>query len=109
MGYSIFTYKTIRSKAVPAHPVPNICYVPTEHSLLFDKTDHTFHGTPVRPTSGFGLANSFGNACPHPEEVQADIAAARNALSDQQLLIVSVYGSGETEQEICDDYAIRQC
>ena len=105
MGYSIFTYKTIRSKAVPAHPVPNICYVLIEHSLLFDKTDHSFHGTPVRPTSGFALANSFGNACPNPEEVQIDIAAARNALSDQQLLIVSVYGSGETEQEICDDYA----
>ena len=105
MGYGIFTYKTIRSEASPTHPLPNISYVPMPKELSQIDLGTSYVARSEQPQDNFALANSFGNGSLEPEIMQADIAEARAALSDRQLLIVSIYGSGETQAALCRSYA----
>ncbi len=80
MGFDIFTYKTILAHPRTILPFPNL------HVIDADPTSLT-------------LANSIGMGCGDPESVARDIAKAKRALSVGQILMVSVYGEGETLSE----------
>lgn len=106
LGFDILTYKTIRRQAYPTHPLPNIVHV--EASKLFDYSDlqtaiYTKNNT--EKVSRIAISNSFGNGCLEPIMIMQDIAFAKNALVEGQVLIVSVYGEGDSLSEMSQDFA----
>ena len=62
MGFDIVTYKTIRSKPHPAHPLPNMIYVETKGSLNLSRAQETLIQAQLPPKDMTSLAvtNSFG-------------------------------------------------
>ncbi|HXW86531.1 MAG TPA: tRNA-dihydrouridine synthase [Candidatus Bathyarchaeia archaeon] len=106
-GYAVFTYKTIRTSFCPIFS-PVLYHVNIDHQLTPDDIGkkYTVNG-PVSihdNSSIIAVTNSFGiNSQNHAETIQ-DIAQARAALSEEQILIVSIYGSGKNEQEQIADF-----
>ncbi len=98
MGFDILTYKTMRSRPVASHPVPNV--------VMVQVTGSTATQIFVEPQEigDLGITNSFGNPSRDAAYLQEDILRARNALGQGQVLIVSVFGTGETLQEVSEDY-----
>ncbi|MGY1709594.1 dihydroorotate oxidase [Geodermatophilus sp. SYSU D00758] len=95
-GYSVLTYKTVRSRAHEPNPRPNWTFAPRETASLppgasaevvSDPWDWVAPGTPAVST-----VNSFGVPSPAPEEWMPDLERSLAALADDQLLLVSVMG-----------------
>lgn len=106
LGFDVLTYKTIRRQAYPTHPLPNIVHV--ECGKLFDYSDlKEFLFTKEIPEKGdkIAISNSFGNGCLEPIVVMQDIAFAKNSLAKGQVLIVSVYGEGDSLASMSQDFA----
>jgi len=106
LGFDIPTYKTIRSYEHPSHPLPNVMFVETKGELTRDQM-----GGVVAPLSGepnemeqLAITNSFGNPSRSLDYLQMDIHLATHALEKGQVLIVSVFGTGETRQELQEDF-----
>lgn len=97
MGYDVLTYKTIRSHAQDAHPLPNILPVAIHPSGYAEPLE-------TMPTSvvDLSITNSFGNPSKGADYLMEDIARAKKSLKRGQILIVSVFGSGE---KLAEDYA----
>lgn len=106
LGFGIFTYKTIRSVAAPAHPLPNIGYIHCDKQLSPDDLHSPFVTSNKIQTNSIGIANSFGNASFDGNIMAQDIAQAKKALSKQQLLIVSVYGTQQKDRTLVADYLL---
>ena len=106
LGYNIITYKTVRSSAYQGHQKPNVCHVAIDHMLTRDEIKKTFHAKDSAPElpAQLAISNSMGMGCLDHEWVKQDIAKARASIGDGQLLIVSVFGSGENEQAVVDDF-----
>lgn len=91
-GCGVVTYKSVRSKPATRHPEPNIGYLSTTEQLtrsslatgLAASTDYILE----QPIS---IANSYGVESAGQSEIIEDITLARNALSSDQLFIVSIY------------------
>jgi dihydroorotate dehydrogenase len=107
LGFDILTYKTIRRQAYPAHPSPNIVHVKT--NKLFDYSDlqEAIYTEKIteKANNRIAISNSFGNSCLEPIVIMQDIAFAKNALVEGQVLIVSVYGEGDSLSAISKDFA----
>lgn len=107
LGFDVLTYKTIRCQAYPTHPLPNIVHV--ECKKLFDYSDLKevlfTKEKPEKITGKIAISNSFGNGCVEPGVVMQDIAFAKNSLVEGQVLIVSVYGEGDSLQSMSQDFA----
>jgi dihydroorotate dehydrogenase len=107
LGFDVLTYKTIRRQAYPTHPLPNI--VPVECEKLFDYSDLKevlfTRDKPEKINDKIAISNSFGNGCLEPMVVMQDIAFAKNSLAEGQVLIVSVYGEGESLPSMSQDFA----
>jgi dihydroorotate dehydrogenase len=95
-GYSVLTYKTVRSRAHAPNPQPNWAFVPRETVSLppgaaaevtSDLWDWVDPGSP-----GVSTVNSFGVPSLAPEEWMADLERSLAVLDDDQLLLVSVMG-----------------
>lgn len=99
-GFDIITCKTIRSKQFPAHPFPNVTM------LVPGNLQDTMIATTESPRNprGRALANSIGNALGPFDETMAMLAQARRSLLTGQIMVVSVYGAGETEEEVVNDF-----
>lgn len=106
LGFDVLTYKTIRRRATPSHPLPNIVYLAKETVLSEWDLDKPLY-TQENPISAekIAISNSFGNGCLEPEILIQDIAFAKNSLSEGQVLIVSVYGEGESLEAIATEFA----
>jgi dihydroorotate dehydrogenase (NAD+) catalytic subunit len=104
LGVDILTYKTIRRRAHPTHPLPNIVYVNCESQLHESDLDKLVY-TRQLARDKIAISNSFGNGCLEPEILIQDIAFAKNSLSEGQILIVSVYGEGETLAALATEFA----
>ena len=106
LGFDVLTYKTIRNQAYPTHPLPNIVHLECEK--LFDCSDlkETLFtkDTPEKISHKIAISNSFGNGCLEPIVVMQDIAFAKNSLAEGQVLIVSVYGEGDSLQSMSKDF-----
>ena len=106
MGFDIVTYKTIRSKTHPAHPLPNMIYVDTKGDL-----DQSRHGeTLVRSLDApkemktLAATNSFGIPSRDEAFLIEDIARANRALAPGQVMIVSVVGTHREGEDYLEDF-----
>ncbi len=108
LGFNVLTYKTICGNNNVAHPFPNICYVSSDRQLTHDDIGKIFYAITIMPKQpeDITISNSLGCPCGDPEWVAHDIAQARAALHEGQVLIVSVLGQGATLQDIAQDFAV---
>ena len=107
-GYSVLTYKTVRSRAHEPNAQPNWTFAPRETTSLppgaaaevtSDPWDWVAPGAPDVST-----VNSFGVPSLAPEEWMADLERCLAVLDDDQLLLVSVMGEGDGTG-LVDDFA----
>ncbi len=107
MGFDIVTYKTIRSKVHPAHPVPNMIYVDTKGSLSYSRANETLVQAKNPPPDMASLAatNSFGIPSMGADYLVKDIAATNVSLSPGQVMIVSVVGTPREGEDFIGDFA----
>ena len=110
LGYSLLTYKTVRSRPWKAHPEPVLARLrpvgqtdPSSSTpLVVDR------GIDWSPSAELSSANSVGLPSPHPEQWREDVRRARESLGQGQVLIVSVVGTPETGdavEQLADDFA----
>jgi dihydroorotate dehydrogenase len=105
LGFSIFTYKTVRSCPSDAHPLPNICYVDGSREITRETINSVVVEQEHFQENKAAFANSFGNNCYDWQWLQEDIAYARSCLKEGQLLFVSVYGTEQTDCDEAQDFA----
>lgn len=112
LGYSILTYKTVRSCEHPAHPAPVLARL--EYTSKGDNISsqqfigHSDPGNTLPAT--LSSANSVGLPSYHPKFWREDVRRARAFMGDGQILVVSVVGtskSGDSTEQLADDFA--QC
>ena len=107
MGFDVVTYKTIRSRAHPAHPLPNMVYVDTRGDLTEERTREKLFVTSKAPKTLKELAatNSFGIPSKDPDYLIEDIAKAQAGLGRGQAMIVSVVGTPRPGEDYAEDFA----
>lgn len=98
LGFDIVTYKTIRSKKHPAHPLPNMIYVQKEMEVARQIA------APVHDIAHLGVTNSFGMPSKSAEFLMEDIPKAQSSLKSGQVMIVSVVGSTDAEKPFVEDF-----
>lgn len=104
-GFDLVTYKTIRSHYAPIVS-PHVYPVNCDSCLSYDDIGARYYASQQNSCSATrAITNSFGINCAHPDEVVADIAQARQSLHEGQVLIVSVYGSGDSVEHQAADFA----
>lgn len=106
LGFDVLTYKTIRRYSYSSHPLPNIVYLNKDTLLSETDLDRPIY-TQDKPVSveKIAISNSFGNGCLAPDVLIQDIKFAKSALLEGQVLIVSVYGEGESLEAIATEFA----
>ena len=106
LGYDVLTYKTVRSIPFPAHRLPNISYVSIDKQLSKEDMGTQAFQYESAPSNieQLAIANSFGNASFEPRIMFYDITQARTALTEGQILIVSVFGTEQTERTLIEDF-----
>ncbi len=105
-GWDLLTYKTVRSSARECYPPPNWVFVDTDDG---SGPVYAMEDLP-EDFSTISSAVCFGMPSMPPEFWREDIARAKAALSEGQMLIVSVVASPESDWDVvqvADDYA--QC
>lgn len=105
LDYSIFTYKTIRSHYQPIFS-GDIYLVDKEEQLTKKDLNSKFKllNRSVDSYDKLAITNSFGINSLDPESTIKDISKAKAELSEGQVLIVSIYGSGNTKQDQIKDF-----
>jgi dihydroorotate dehydrogenase len=107
-GYSVLTYKTVRSRAHEPNDQPNWVFARRETRSLppgaaaevtADPWDWVPPGAPEVST-----VNSFGVPSLAPEEWLPDLERSLAAVGEDQLLLVSVMGEGDGT-DLVDDFA----
>ncbi|MGY1793873.1 dihydroorotate oxidase [Geodermatophilus sp. SYSU D00525] len=100
-GFSVLTYKTVRSRAHEPNVQPNWTFAPRPpgDAVVSDPWDWVEPGSP-----GVSTVNSFGVPSPAPEEWMADLERSLAAVDADQLLLASVMGSGDGPA-LVDDFA----
>ncbi len=106
LGFDIPVYKTIRSFAHNAHPLPNVLYVDTKDGLLGSITNEAVRVAARKPLriEDISITNSFGNPSQSPKVLIADIDKAKRALSKGQVLVVSVFGTEHGGIGLVEDF-----
>lgn len=101
LGYDILTYKTVRSRQRDCYPMPNL--LPVQAGQLAAaaqvQADSEMRGS---------WAISFGMPSQDPSVWMPDVRRAREMLSRDKLLSVSVVATPEPDwslQQVADDYA----
>ncbi len=98
LGFDLVTYKTIRSKAHPSLPLPNVVFIESEGPLqpTGDQSVFLREEEPTLPAQ-LGITNSFGMPSRGPGFLIYDIHRAKALLQPHQVLIVSVVGCDPDE------------
>ncbi len=102
LGWSVLTYKTVRSCARSCYAPPNL--VPVSNERLRGDETEVWESEHMEGT----WAVSFGMPSQAPDVWRRDIRYAREGLATGQLLVVSVVGTvqpGWTLDDLTDDYA----
>ncbi|MDN4481809.1 tRNA-dihydrouridine synthase [Demequina muriae] len=103
-GFDVNVYKTVRSRAMPAHPFPNTLAVRVDGdlcaepgvTLLVDGDLDTAHS----------ISNSYGVPSPDPDQWQPDMAAAAASAANGQVLVGSCQGTRDGDDTaLIADYA----
>ena len=108
LGFDLLTYKTIRSRARLAHPLPNWLHLEEQKGSASDaaplRTADTVPSSPLTATA----AGSIGMPSSPPEVWRRDIRKCRARLRPGQVMIVSVVGTADAatnEAAFIDDFA----
>jgi len=98
-GCDVLTYKTIRSKAVVAHELPNIAFICSNKQITKTQIGDEIIASKKYSNNNnlIAIANSFGNASFDKNTTHEDIIRAKKYLISGQILIVSVYGESVCE------------
>lgn len=111
LGFDIITAKTVRTRQVPAHPLPNAVYLPElREPLKVGGLPRSICGVPDLPDENvatISLANSFGVPSPDPKDWREDLQTALGVLNRGQMLIASVTGTGTASKpgdDLIGDY-----
>ncbi len=97
LGFDLVTYKTIRSKQHPAHPLPNMIFVDVEHPSAKKREKPSI-------LEDLAVTNSFGMPSMSPEFLMEDIPRAESYLKPGQAMIVSVVGTPRPDVDFCQDF-----
>jgi dihydroorotate dehydrogenase (NAD+) catalytic subunit len=103
LGYSLLTYKTVRTAAHAALPHPNLLHCRPGNPAVVEPAPRPLD--PGRVT----WAVSIGLPSAEPAEWRADVSRAKSRLRPGQMLIVSVVGTpapGAPQEQLADDYAL---
>ena len=107
-GYSVLTYKTVRSRAHEPNAQPNWVFAARQTRPLppgaaaevtADPWDWVPPGSPEVST-----VNSFGVPSLPPDEWMADLERSLAAVEDDQLLLVSVMGEADAATGLVEDF-----
>lgn len=101
LGYDVLTYATVTSAFRPAYPLPNIRLVESREQAAVALRRPHMNGAVT-------LAVSLGMPSMEPDVWRKDVRRAKDALSQGQLLIVSVAGAlppGGDPESLIADYA----
>jgi dihydroorotate dehydrogenase len=106
-GFDLAAYKTVRTRAVPAHQWPNVLPVNTEKKLSLQQAQE---GVTVaqKYDPRIGITNSFGVPSAEKEVWQKDLASAVKSARKGQVVIGSFQGThrdGISTEEYIADYA----
>lgn len=107
LGFDVVTYKTIRSKQHPSHPLPNMIYVDTHGTVAVEgETARPADQTKTLPKEIEQLAvtNSFGMPSMPSDFLMQDIARAQSCLKPGQAMIVSVVGTPRPNENFKEDF-----
>jgi dihydroorotate dehydrogenase (NAD+) catalytic subunit len=102
LGYGLLTYKTVRTRARPAFPQPNIVFCHLGDPCVAEPAPRR-----VDP-AGVTWAASLGLPSPDPGEWRADVMRAKSKIRPSQALIVSVAGTPIPDggpEALADDFA----
>lgn len=107
-GFDLCVYKTVRTKAYPCHPWPNVLGVKIKGDLTLDRSQKKLIAQSIyhEPLS---ITNSFGVPSMEPDFWQKDMADAVQAAGDGQVLIGSFQGSkkeGGSANDLIQDYVL---
>ena len=103
LGFSVLTYKTVRSSARKCYTTPNLTPVQT------GQLDGSPGTLPASNKLTDSWAVSFGMPSKEPSIWRADVESTRRRLPQEKLLAISVVGTmqpGWTIDELADDYAL---
>lgn len=98
LGFDIPIYKTIRSRAHPCHPLPNMVYVDTHGAVA------QIVSRPSTHIEELAVTNSFGMPSMTPSFLLEDIPRANASLAKGQVLVVSVVGSQRSDCTFLEDF-----
>lgn len=107
-GFSICTYKTVRTQSFPSYPFPNVVYVDAPEKLDPVKTPSLKVKYKNITLEKISITNSFGVPSKDPKFWQEDVKSALAHEKKGQLLILGFMGTvrkNQTEQEFIDDFA----
>lgn len=106
-GFSVLTYKTVRSEYFPCHPFPNVVVVDAPEKLDPFKT----HALKVKYNDSdlekISITNSFGVPSKDPKFWQNDVERALKYEKKGQLLILAFMGTvrkNQTEAKFVEDF-----
>jgi dihydroorotate dehydrogenase len=110
LGFDLLTYKTVRSRARIAHPVPNWLFLDDTMELVRGSAVAPLLTTRAIPAVPFAAtaAGSIGMPSSSPEIWRGDIRRCRARLRPEQVMIVSVVGTADaetTQQQIVNDFS----
>jgi dihydroorotate dehydrogenase (NAD+) catalytic subunit len=103
LGYGLLTYKTVRTQARAAFPVPNLAFCRLDDPTIIEPPPRRLDPAAVTWTVSFGMPSA------EPEAWRADVKRARARLGRNQLLIVSVAGTPAADgdgDQLAGDYAL---
>lgn len=109
-GYDIITYKTIRSSEKEGYQAPHMFSIDTASlagwspgdTIVLSDTEHAEYNQQKEIFDT--ITNSYGISSKKPIETVLDIQQSKSLLHPNQMLIVSIYGSGNTKKEIINDF-----
>jgi len=95
LGYDLLFYKTIRSRAHPGHPLPNIIFLNEPKQLSPTSLPPTLTKSVTVPDYNvLAITNSFGMPSRDPHYLLNDIPLANSLVKKGQVVVVSIVGSG---------------
>jgi len=104
LGFDLLVYKTVRTVAVPCHPHPNCLYLDLDRPLTEadQGAEVAARADQATPPDHISITNSFGMPSREPDEWQADLAKAIDAVAEGQVVVASAVGSAATGDLVAD-------
>ncbi len=107
-GFDIAVYKTVRSRAFPCHPFPNVLALHPKGDLDFETIAQPVIAD-AEYSEPLSITNSFGVPSKDASVWQEDVRHAIAAAGKGQVLVLSFMGTvrpNQSQQEFVDDYVL---